>query len=212
MSGTDLVCGAVLCDALYSPRARYRAMQCPFLVLDFGVEHAPTLPLRFLSLPLAQTLPLAFLPSARHHVQLDGRCGVLTGADVHAVLTSISCCRDVGATEMCGCTGKYECTVTCGCNCDMWCDMKMQCDIGMRWRVRGGWQVMSLCKHAITANSSFSWWAAYLGGAWEGAKGMREGKKGEGKGGVVVAPRVWFGRDGPGMEEGDFFPPEWILV
>lgn len=31
----------------------------------------------------------------------------------------------------------------------------------MRWRVRGGWQVMSLCKHAITANSSFSWSVNY---------------------------------------------------
>ncbi len=51
--------------------------------------------------------------------------------------------------------------------------------------------LMSCCHHAITANSSFSWWGAWLN--------SREGK-------VVVAPKQWFadGRDTPGL-----IPDSW---
>jgi hypothetical protein len=56
---------------------------------------------------------------------------------------------------------------------------------------------MSMCDHHIIANSSFSWWAAWLG------------KK---KGQIVVAPRQWFGPQGPTFIESDLFPISWILL
>jgi hypothetical protein len=55
-------------------------------------------------------------------------------------------------------------------------------------------RLMASCRHAILANSSFSWWGAWLGTA---------GDK------VVVAPRRWFadGRPTP-----DLLPPSWHVV
>lgn len=49
---------------------------------------------------------------------------------------------------------------------------------------------MQKCKNHIVANSSFSWWGAYLA---------------ENKGGVVFAPvaDIW---------GGDFYPREWNLI
>ena len=58
--------------------------------------------------------------------------------------------------------------------------------------------LMSLCRHAIIANSSFSWWAAWLN---------RNPEK------CVVAPRLWFSRER--MRETsavDLLPDDWILV
>ena len=54
------------------------------------------------------------------------------------------------------------------------------------------------CSHFIIANSSFSWWVAWL---------SRNKNK------VVVAPSNWFG---PALKEAnpisDLIPPEWILI
>jgi len=55
-------------------------------------------------------------------------------------------------------------------------------------------QLMSLCRHNIIANSSFSWWSAWLN---------RNPSK------LVIAPGQWM----PGMkDDGDVLPETWIRV
>jgi len=54
---------------------------------------------------------------------------------------------------------------------------------------------MTMCDNHIIANSSFSWWGAWL-------------SNGEGK---VIAPKQWFGPKGPGSSK-DLIPNEWILL
>jgi len=54
--------------------------------------------------------------------------------------------------------------------------------------------LMSQCDHFITANSSFSWWAAFLGN--------HKDKK-------VVTPKKWF-KDRSDFN--DLIPPEWIKI
>jgi hypothetical protein len=55
--------------------------------------------------------------------------------------------------------------------------------------------LMSLCKHNIIANSSFSWWGAWL-------------NKNPGK--VVVAPARWFNESNADTK--DLLPEEWLKV
>ena len=54
--------------------------------------------------------------------------------------------------------------------------------------------LMSQCKHHIIANSTFSWW-----GAWLGNTEMQ----------IVVAPSPWFKKSGL---ERDLIPSNWVLI
>lgn len=52
--------------------------------------------------------------------------------------------------------------------------------------------LMSICRHAITANSSFSWWGAWLG---------------EAEGQIVICPKRWF--TDPAKQDHDLIPARW---
>ena len=57
--------------------------------------------------------------------------------------------------------------------------------------------MMSFCDHHIIANSSFSWWGAYLAN-----------KKDQ----VVIAPSQWFGPAFAHLSDKDTVPPRWIRI
>lgn len=54
-------------------------------------------------------------------------------------------------------------------------------------------QLMSLCKHNIIANSSFSWWGAWLNSYSEK---------------IVIAPDIWFRN----VDMPDIIPDDWIRI
>ena len=54
---------------------------------------------------------------------------------------------------------------------------------------------MSMCTHHIIANSSFSWWGAWL------ARSKR-----------VVAPSTWFGHNNADKDTKDLLPESWIVI
>lgn len=55
-------------------------------------------------------------------------------------------------------------------------------------------RLMSLCKHNIIANSSFSWW-----GAWLNSKSQK----------IVIAPKQWFAS---GKDDIDLIPSSWLRL
>ena len=62
------------------------------------------------------------------------------------------------------------------------------------------WQqmlLMSCCNHNIIANSSFSWWGAYLN--------VNPTK-------IICYPSVWFGRAMSDVDVSDLFPDEWVKI
>lgn len=57
--------------------------------------------------------------------------------------------------------------------------------------------LMTLCKHHIIANSSFSWWGAWLSHHYNGLK---------------VAPRMWFNHEIANFNIHDFIPATWKII
>jgi hypothetical protein len=55
--------------------------------------------------------------------------------------------------------------------------------------------LMSLCKHHIIANSSFSWWGAWLSGSDN-----------------VIAPMQWFGEGNQDKDTKDLIPERWTRI
>ena len=58
-------------------------------------------------------------------------------------------------------------------------------------------QLMSKCKHNIIANSSYSWWGAWLNTNF---------KK------VVIGPKLWFSKNTINYDSSDILPKEWISI
>ncbi|MEN9919663.1 MAG: hypothetical protein RL662_2099 [Bacteroidota bacterium] len=58
-------------------------------------------------------------------------------------------------------------------------------------------QLMTCCKHNIIANSSFSWWGAWLNG--NPAK-------------LVIAPPIWYKRQLKGDYPEGFIPDSWLII
>lgn len=84
-----------------------------------------------------------------------------------------------------------------------WCKENLKLDAPMVFvdnndDITGGAEDMRLmrsCKHNIMANSSFSWWGAWLN---------------ENPEKIVIAPKQWF--QDPGIDISDLLPKEWIKL
>ena len=57
--------------------------------------------------------------------------------------------------------------------------------------------LMSMCEHNIIANSTFSWWGAWLN---------QNSDK------IVVAPKTWFGTARTDLDTSDLIPENWIKI
>lgn len=64
--------------------------------------------------------------------------------------------------------------------------------------------IMTLTEHNIIANSSFSWWGAYMN-QFENPRTMKFSDK------KIIAPKQWFGPKGP-QDTQDIIPKNWIKI
>lgn len=86
-----------------------------------------------------------------------------------------------------------------------WVEQHLLQDMGDSTLIRhntlaDSWQdmaLMSKCKHHIIANSSFSWWGAWLGHA---------------TGKIVIAPANWFSSQAEYLDTSDLIPKNWIQL
>jgi hypothetical protein len=84
-----------------------------------------------------------------------------------------------------------------------WCREHLKFDLPTTYldEARAGWkfgeqlQLMTMCKHFLIPNSTFAWWAAWLG--------TRDGK-------LVVCPRRWFRNES--ITSKDLIPPSWVTL
>lgn len=59
-------------------------------------------------------------------------------------------------------------------------------------------RLMAGCKHAVVANSSFSWWGAWIGDNQLGRE--------------VIAPKRWFAADKDKADDTDIVPERWLRI
>ncbi|MEJ0001582.1 MAG: alpha-1,2-fucosyltransferase [bacterium] len=84
-----------------------------------------------------------------------------------------------------------------------WCEKNLRFDVPTTFvgnehagrKGEGHLALMSACKHFIIPNSTFSWWAAWLG---------------EHKGKIVITPKKWFADKS--MNTNDLMPEAWVRI